>query len=251
MIELKNIYKAYGNHEVLRGIDLLVASGKVVVVIGPSGSGKSTLLRCINYLERPDSGAILLDGKQVFFDAPLGVARPHSSKRIAAVRAQLGMVFQDFHLFAHMTVLQNVMEGPVTTLKMDRSAAEQKARDLLEKVGLANRADYYPSEISGGQKQRVAIARSLAMSPSAMLFDEPTSALDPELVGEVLSVMKNLSGHGMTMIVVTHEMTFAKEVADEVVFMDGGRIVERGPPAALFDAPVEERTKRFLQRLSH
>jgi ABC-type polar amino acid transport system ATPase subunit len=250
MIKVENLYKAYGNKEVLRGIDLAVEMGKVLVIIGPSGSGKSTLLRCINYLERPDSGAILLNQEHVFSDALLCTAQFRSAKRIATVRARLGMVFQDFNLFPHMTVLKNVMEGPVTVLRTRRKDAEGIARSLLEKVGLAGHADHYPDEISGGQKQRVAIARSLAMKPNAMLFDEPTSALDPELVGEVLAVMRDLSQQGMTMIIVTHEMAFAREVADHVVFMDGGRIIEQGPPAELFGAAREERTRRFLQRLS-
>jgi len=248
MIELKNLYKAYGEHEVLRGIDLTIETGKVVVIIGPSGSGKSTLLRCINYLEHPNSGAIFLDGKRIFFEATPGSAKPHSAKMIAAVRARLGMVFQDFNLFPHMSVLRNVMEGPITVKGQRPKEVERLARELLAKVGLAHRADYFPDEISGGQKQRVAIARALAMQPEAMLFDEPTSALDPELVGEVLNVMRDLARQGMTMIVVTHEMAFAREVADEVVFMDGGKIIEQGPPEQLFANPQNERTQRFLQR---
>lgn len=249
MIELKNIYKAFGEHEVLRGIDLNIETGKVVVIIGPSGSGKSTLLRCINYLEHPDSGAILLNGERIFFDATPGSAIPHSPKKIAAVRARLGMVFQDFNLFPHMNVLRNVMEGPLTVQGRKRAEVEPLARELLAKVGLAERADYFPDEISGGQKQRVAIARALAMRPEAMLFDEPTSALDPELVGEVLNVMRDLARQGMTMIVVTHEMAFAREVADEVIFMDGGKIIERGAPEQFFGNPQNERTQKFLQRL--
>ncbi|CAI8989574.1 cystine ABC transporter ATP binding subunit [Pseudomonas sp. IT-P12] len=251
MIELKSLNKAYGDHEVLRGIDLTIETGKVVVIIGPSGSGKSTLLRCINYLEQPDSGTILLDGQRIFFDSTAGAAKAHSPKRVAAVRARLGMVFQDFNLFPHMNVLHNVMEGPVTVKGRRARDVESLARELLAKVGLAHRADYFPDEISGGQKQRVAIARALAMEPDAMLFDEPTSALDPELVGEVLNVMRDLAQQGMTMIVVTHEMAFAREVADEVVFMDGGVIIERGPPAQLFDHPQNERTVRFLQRTAN
>jgi ABC-type polar amino acid transport system ATPase subunit len=249
MIELKNLYKAYGDHEVLRGIDLVIETGKVVVIIGPSGSGKSTLLRCINYLEQPNSGAILMDGERIFFDATPNSAKPHSPKRIASVRAKLGMVFQDFNLFPHMSVLRNVMEGPLTVQGRRPKEVEVQARELLSKVGLEHRADYFPDEISGGQKQRVAIARALAMQPEAMLFDEPTSALDPELVGEVLNVMRDLANQGMTMIVVTHEMAFAREVADEVVFMDGGKIIEHGPPTQLFNNPQQERTKRFLQRM--
>ncbi|MGE7958039.1 amino acid ABC transporter ATP-binding protein [Pseudomonas sp. NPDC089530] len=251
MIELKSLNKAYGDHEVLHGIDLTIETGKVVVIIGPSGSGKSTLLRCINYLEQPDSGTILLGGQRIFFDSTSGRAKAHSPKQIAAVRARLGMVFQDFNLFPHMSVLQNVMEGPVTVKGCRPKEVEALARELLAKVGLAHRADYFPDEISGGQKQRVAIARALAMRPDAMLFDEPTSALDPELVGEVLNVMRDLAKQGMTMIVVTHEMAFAREVADEVVFMDGGKIIEQGPPAQLFDNPKNERTVRFLQRTAN
>ncbi|PQZ87655.1 MULTISPECIES: amino acid ABC transporter ATP-binding protein [Pseudomonas] len=250
MIELKSLNKAYGDHEVLRGINLKIETGKVVVIIGPSGSGKSTLLRCINYLEHPDSGLILLDGQRIFFDSESGIAKPHSRKQISAVRARLGMVFQDFNLFPHMSVLQNVMEGPVTVKGYRPKEAKKLAQELLARVGLAQRADYFPDEISGGQKQRVAIARALAMRPHAMLFDEPTSALDPELVGEVLNVMRDLAKQGMTMIVVTHEMAFAREVADEVVFMDGGKIIEQGPPEQLFDHPKNERTIRFLQRAS-
>ncbi|MCR4431312.1 MAG: amino acid ABC transporter ATP-binding protein [Tepidanaerobacteraceae bacterium] len=238
-ISIKNLHKSFGSLKVLEDINLTVFSGEVVVIIGPSGSGKSTLLRCIKNLERPERGAIFVEGR------PLEAR----SKSFKALQQEIGMVFQHFNLFPHMTALENVMEGPVTVKKMQRKEAEGIAMDLLSRVGLAEKKDVYPSRLSGGQKQRVAIARALAMQPKVMLFDEPTSSLDPELVGEVLSVMKNLAREGMTMIVVTHEMGFAREVADRVVFMDGGRILEEDVPLNIFRAPRHERTKSFLEKI--
>lgn len=239
MIFIENLQKSFGNLKVLDNINLAVSPGEVVVIIGPSGSGKSTLLRCIKYLENPESGRIFVEGQ------PL----EPKNKSFRALQQEIGMVFQHFNLFPHMTALENVMEGPITVKKMRREEAERIAMDLLGKVGLADKRDEYPSRLSGGQKQRVAIARALAMQPKVMLFDEPTSALDPELVGEVLSVMKGLARDGMTMMVVTHEMGFAREVADRVVFMDDGRILEEDVPLNIFKAPRHERTKSFLEKI--
>jgi ABC-type polar amino acid transport system ATPase subunit len=239
MISCKNVVKTFDNLEVLKGIDLDVTSGEVVVIIGPSGSGKSTFLRCMNHLETPNEGTITINGK---------VIEPKESS-LNKLRQDIGMVFQQFNLFPHMTVTENVIEAPILLKKMTKDQAKAKALELLQKVGLAEKADEYPSRLSGGQKQRVAIARALAMEPKIMLFDEPTSALDPELVGEVLTVMKQLAKEGMTMVVVTHEMGFAKEVADRVIFMDGGYIVEQGTPEAIFHQPKHERTKEFLGHL--
>ncbi|MDI3480379.1 MAG: arginine/lysine/histidine transport system ATP-binding protein [Tepidanaerobacteraceae bacterium] len=239
MIRIKNLYKSFGNLKVLEDINLTVFSGEVVVIIGPSGSGKSTLLRCIKNLERPEKGEIFVEGR------PLEA----KSRSFKSLQQEIGMVFQHFNLFPHMTALENVMEGPVTVKRMHRKDAEKIAMDLLNKVGLADKKDVYPSRLSGGQKQRVAIARALAMQPKVMLFDEPTSSLDPELVGEVLYVMKNLAKDGMTMMVVTHEMGFAKEVADRVVFMDCGRILEEDVPLNIFKAPKHERTRSFLEKI--
>ncbi|MBR2686216.1 MAG: amino acid ABC transporter ATP-binding protein [Aquamicrobium sp.] len=237
LISIRGLTKAFGQFTVLHGIDLDIAEGEVVCVIGPSGSGKSTLIRCINHLETFDSGcSITVDGIRVGQGAAL-----------AKVRAEVGMVFQSFNLFPHMTVLRNVMLAPMRVRGTALSEAERKARELLARVGIAEQADKYPSQLSGGQQQRVAIARALAMEPKALLFDEPTSALDPEMVGEVLDVMRTLAGSGVTMIVVTHEMGFARQVADRVIFMDGGRIVEVGTPSAIFDTPREERTRGFLR----
>jgi polar amino acid transport system ATP-binding protein len=252
VIELIDIRKSFGELEVLRGITLRIEPGEVVCIIGPSGSGKSTLLRCINFLEQPTSGRIFIDGQQVYYtlvEKPRS-SRPHLPEReIAAVRRRLGMVFQDFALFPHLTALGNVTEGLIFGLGVKRPEAQRRGLDMLVRVGLADRADHYPDELSGGQKQRVAIARSLAMSPEAMLFDEPTSALDPELVGEVLEVMKKLTADGMTMVIVTHEMKFAHDVAHRVVFLDQGRIVEEGPPGIVFESPRHERTRSFLARV--
>ncbi|WML45936.1 amino acid ABC transporter ATP-binding protein [Neobacillus sp. PS3-40] len=243
MISIKNLHKQFGQLEVLKGIDLEIEKGKVVVVIGPSGSGKTTMLRCLNVLETPTKGILSIEGQNLDFSGSV------SKKDIASFRRLTGMVFQSYNLFPHKTALENVMEGPVIVKKEDKGPAEKKARALLEKVGLGDKIDFYPSHLSGGQQQRVGIARALAMEPEVMLFDEPTSALDPELVGEVLKVMKDLAQEGMTMIVVTHEMRFARDAADEVIFMDQGVIVERGKPEEIFTNPKEDRTKQFLNRI--
>lgn len=240
MISIKNLHKRFDELEVLKGIDLEVEKGKVIVLIGPSGSGKTTFLRCLNVLETPTEGTISIE------DQSLDFSQPVPKKKIPSFRSLTGMVFQSYNLFPHMTALENVMEGPITVKRETKEMVRKKAESLLAKVGLGDKLDYYPFQLSGGQQQRVGIARALAMEPKVMLFDEPTSALDPELVGEVLKVMKDLAGEGMTMIVVTHEMRFAKEVADEVLFMDGGVIVERSKPEDIFTNPKEERTKRFL-----
>ncbi|WP_283179337.1 amino acid ABC transporter ATP-binding protein [Gemmobacter sp. 24YEA27] len=247
MIRLEGIEKSYGQLKVLNGVSLNVAKGDVVCIIGPSGSGKSTLLRCVNYLEQPEAGQITLDGKLAYRDFRNGRMISRSRAEIDETRREFGMVFQDFNLFPHMDALANVTEAPMRVRKLPRALAEAKARDLLERVGLGAKIDAWPEELSGGQKQRVAIARALAMEPKAMLFDEPTSALDPELVGEVLEVMKALAAEGMTMLVVTHEMGFARQVADRVIFMDQGLIVEESPPQEFFDTPKMERTKAFLR----
>jgi polar amino acid transport system ATP-binding protein len=249
MIELVDIHKSFGSAEVLRGINLLISAGEVVCIIGPSGSGKSTLLRCINFLEQPTSGTILIEGEKAYYDHAGAVLKVRPEKDIARVRRKLGMVFQDFALFPHLSAIGNVIEGQIYGLGIPRVEAMQRASMMLEGVGLADHGEHYPAELSGGQKQRVAIARSLALSPKAMLFDEPTSALDPELVGEVLDVMKNLSSDGMTMVIVTHEMAFAREVADRVIFVDRGKIVEEGSPESVFDNPQNERTQTFLARI--
>jgi L-cystine transport system ATP-binding protein len=241
MISVQGLYKQFGDVEVLKGIDITVEKGKVVVLIGPSGSGKTTFLRCLNVLEMPTKGKISIANRQLDFSKPVTKREIHEFRRLT------GMVFQSYNLFPHMTALENVMEGPVTVKREKKERAREKAIVLLEKVGLGDKAHHYPFQLSGGQQQRVAIARALAMEPEVMLFDEPTSALDPELVGEVLKVMKSLANEGMTMVVVTHEMRFAKEAADEVVFMDGGIIVERGAPEQLLVSPKHERTKQFLQ----
>ena len=239
MISINALHKSYGSTRVLEGIDLSVESGQVVCLIGPSGSGKSTLLRCINGLETYEGGEILVGSERV----------DRHAKSIHQIRTQVAMVFQRFNLFPHRTALQNVMEGPVYVKKEHPDAAREHALALLEKVGLSLRMDAYPDELSGGQQQRVAIARALAMRPKAILFDEPTSALDPELVGEVLAVMRKLADEGMTMVVVTHEMGFAREVADKVCFLYGGRIVEEGAPQEVLGAPRQPRTQDFLRRL--
>lgn len=239
MIEIRGLNKSFGALQVLKDVDISINKGEVVVIIGPSGSGKSTLLRCINLLEQPNGGQILVEGEEITKDV----------KNIALYRQKIGMVFQRFNLFPHMTALQNVMEGPLTVLKKDKSETRARAVSLLNKVGLGEKLDSYPSKLSGGQQQRVAIARALAMDPKIMLFDEPTSALDPELVGEVLAVMKDLAQEGMTMVVVTHEMGFAREVADRVIFMDEGKIIEEGLPEDIFAGAKEERTKSFLSKI--
>jgi polar amino acid transport system ATP-binding protein len=249
MVRIIDAHKRFGRLEVLCGVSLEIARGEVVVLIGPSGSGKTTLLRCINHLEPLDSGRVYVDGELVGYREANGRLVEDREPEIARRRAAIGMVFQRFNLFPHLTALGNVVQGPVHVQKMPRKQAEEKGRALLAKVGLEAKVNSYPSQISGGQQQRVAIARALAMEPKLMLFDEPTSALDPELVGEVLEVMKALAGDGMTMIVVTHEIGFAREVADRALFMDSGVIVEEGPPLQLFQSPQQERTKAFLSRI--
>ena len=239
MLEYDNVQKRFGEFVALAGVSMEVRTGQVVCLIGPSGSGKSTLLRCTNGLEMLDGGEIRLEGQ------PL----PRDPRGMRAVRQRMGMVFQNFELFPHRTALANVMSGPVTVLRLSRPAAEQRARALLEKVDLSDKAMSYPANLSGGQQQRVAIARALAMEPNIMLFDEPTSALDPETIGEVLNVMKRLAEEGMTMIVVTHEMNFARRVADHVVVFERGAIMEQGSPVQIFDAPLMERTRDFLSHL--
>ena len=238
MIELKDVRKSFGKNEVLKGINLQIDKGEVVVIIGPSGSGKSTVLRTMNYLEEPTSGHVIVDGMDL-----------SDKNKLNAVRTEVGMVFQNFNLFPHMTVLDNLTLAPVNVRKTDKKEAQDIAMKLLERVGLADKAQMYPDSLSGGQKQRVAIARALAMKPKVMLFDEPTSALDPEMVREVLDVMKSLADEGMTMVIVTHEMGFAKEVADRVLFVDGGQILEDGTPVQVFDAPSSDRTKLFLSKI--
>lgn len=240
IIETRGLRKSFGSADVLRGIDLAVAPSEVVCVIGPSGSGKSTLLRCLNRLERATAGTVTVDGTEL--TAP--------RVDLDAVRTEIGMVFQQFNLFPHRTAIQNVALAPRVVRRIGRGAALDRARSLLAKVGLAERADAYPAALSGGQQQRVAIARALAMEPKILLFDEPTSALDPELVGEVLEVMQNLAEEGMTMVVVTHEMGFARRVADRVLFMDDGVVVESGPPERVFEAPERERTRDFLRQVT-
>ena len=238
MIELKDVRKSFGKNEVLKGINLQIDKGEVVVIIGPSGSGKSTVLRTMNYLEEPTSGHVIVDGMDL-----------SDKNKLNAVRTEVGMVFQNFNLFPHMTVLDNLTLAPVNVRKTDKKEAQDIAMKLLERVGLADKAQMYLDSLSGGQKQRVAIARALAMKPKVMLFDEPTSALDPEMVREVLDVMKSLADEGMTMVIVTHEMGFAKEVADRVLFVDGGQILEDGTPVQVFDAPSSDRTKLFLSKI--
>jgi polar amino acid transport system ATP-binding protein len=249
MVEAVGVRKSFGDLEVLRGIDLTVDVGQVVCVVGPSGSGKSTFLRCINHLEAPQAGRIRVDGELIGYEESGGRLRVLPEPRLRRQRESIGMVFQRFHLFPHYTALQNVMEGPLAVKGRPRRRALDEAMALLHRVGLADRAHHYPAQLSGGQQQRVAIARSLAMAPKLMLFDEPTSALDPELVGEVLQVMKDLAADGMTMIVVTHEMGFAREVGDHFVFMDDGQIVEQGPPRDVLAAPRHERTRAFLSKV--
>ena len=252
VIRVRGLQKHFGALHVLRGIDLTVERGEVVVIIGPSGSGKSTLLRCLNFLEEYDGGEVWFENTLVGYRRNEGgrLIRDRE-KNIARVRAQMGMVFQSFNLFPHKTVLQNVIEGPVVVGGQKPQEAEATGMVLLRKVGLADKSAEYPSRISGGQQQRTAIARALAMHPKAILFDEPTSSLDPELVGEVLEVMKNLAGEGMTMVVVTHEMGFAREVADRVFMLDEGLVVEEGPPEEIFAAPHQPRTAEFLRRVIH
>jgi len=250
IISVQGLHKWFGPLHVLNGIDMEVHAGQKICIIGPSGSGKSTLLRCINFLEEPDSGIVWLDGEPMgFVETAAGQRRRASETDINRMRAAVGMVFQNFNLWGHMTVLGNIIEAPIQVRGMDRKSAEQRALRLLERIGLAEKKDAYPSQLSGGQQQRVAIARALAMEPKIMLFDEPTSSLDPELVGEVLEVMRSLARDGMTMLVVTHEMGFAEEVADQVIFMDQGAILEQGSPSAFFRAPKNERAAQFLAKV--
>ncbi len=240
MLTGTGIHKSFGELEVLKGIDIDVKAGEVVVLIGVSGSGKSTLLRCLNFLEMLDEGEITVDGKKV----------NHKKDDLSKVRAEVGMVFQHFNLFPHKTVVENVIEAPIIVKKVSKKKAKKEALIILEKVGLSDKADVYPSKLSGGQKQRVAIARALAMEPKALLFDEPTSALDPELVGEVLQVMQDLANEGMTMVVVTHEMKFAKEVADRIIMLDEGRIIEDADPDTFFNHTTNERARQFLEMVN-
>ena len=247
MVDVQDVHKRFGSVEVLRGINLQVLKGQTKVVIGPSGSGKSTLLRCINHLETIDGGRIYVCGNLLGYREAGGKLRSLPGRSVAKQRADIGMVFQRFNLFPHMTALQNVIEAPIHVRGVPKKQATERALQLLEKVGLADKANNYPNQLSGGQQQRVAIARALAMEPKVMLFDEATSALDPELVGEVLNVMEQLAHEGMTMIVVTHEMSFAREAADDVIFMDHGAIVEEAKPDEIFSRPQHDRTKAFLR----
>jgi polar amino acid transport system ATP-binding protein len=247
VIEIEDLHKHFGAVRALDGVSLSVSAGEVVCLIGPSGSGKSTLLRCINFLEEPTSGVVRVDGKRVGWDA--SGTRRVTARELARTRAEIGMVFQHFYLWPHMVALENVIEGLVTVKRMPVSEAAARGRALLTKVGLGDKMETYPEHLSGGQRQRVAIARALAMDPRVMLFDEPTSSLDPELVGEVLRVMEQVAGDGMTMLVATHEMGFARKVADRVVFLDQGKIVEVGTPEKVFGKPRQERTRRFLERI--
>ncbi len=249
MVEAEDVHKSFGHVEVLKGIDLVVERGQVMVIVGPSGSGKSTFLRCINHLEKIDRGWLAVDGELVGYREHGGKLYELREKEVARKRAEIGMVFQRFNLFPHLTALGNVVEAPIRVKGLNRAAAETRGKELLDRVGLAEKMSAYPSQLSGGQQQRVAIARALAMDPKLMLFDEPTSALDPELVGEVLDVMKDLARDGMTMVVVTHEMGFAREVGNELVFMDDGVVVERGAPIEVFTNPQHARTKSFFSKI--
>ena len=246
MIRIDNLHKSFDKLEVLKGIDLSIPKGKTAVIIGPSGSGKTTLLRCLNLLEFPNQGTIELGGQSINFD----LNNKLKTKELVSFRKSTGMVFQNYNLFPHLTALENVMEGQITVLKRSKADAESKAKALLEKVGLRERMDMYPHQLSGGQQQLVGIARAMAMDPKVLLFDEPTSALDPELVGEVLKVMKDLSKEDMTMVIVTHEMNFAKDVADQVIFMDQGVIVEKGTPEEVFESTQNQRTLQFLNKVA-
>jgi len=249
MVKAEGVHKRFGRLDVLKGIDLEVQPGEVLVMLGPSGSGKSTFLRCINHLEEINAGRLSVDGELVGYRESGGKLHELHERDVARKRAEIGMLFQHFHLFPHMTALENVALAPIHVAKVPREQARQRARELLGRVGLEDKLDTYPVALSGGQQQRVAIARALAMQPKLMLFDEPTSALDPELVGDVLDAMRQLARDGMTMIVVTHEMGFAREVADQAVFMDAGVVVESGPPDQVLSNPREERTKTFLSKV--
>lgn len=248
-LRVEGVRKSYGSVEVLKGIDMQVKPGEVACLVGPSGSGKSTFLRCINHLEKINSGRLYVHGELVGYQEKKGRLYELSDREVCRKRAEIGMVFQNFNLFQHMSVLENIIEAPTRVLKISKEEAVIHARELLELVGLSGREDSFPKQLSGGQQQRVAITRALAMRPKLMLFDEPTSALDPELVGEVLAAMQDLANSGMTMIVVTHEMGFARKVADTVAFMDAGLIVETGPPGQLLDSPQHERTKSFFSKV--
>jgi len=246
MIEVRNLHKSFGSLEVLKGINLTLEKGKVLAIIGPSGSGKTTLLRCFNLLEVPDRGLLTIGKQSLDFEAKKKVRE----KEAVALRKQTGMVFQSFNLFPHKTAIENIMEAQLTVQKKSKLESRQRAAELLDKVGLGEKADFYPHQLSGGQQQRIAIARAMAIDPEVLLFDEPTSALDPELVGEVLKVMKKLAADGMTMIIVTHEMKFAADVADRVILMDGGVIIEEGPPEHVLENPQSIRAVQFLNRLA-
>jgi len=247
LLQILGLHKSFGALEVLRGVDLTVHAGEKLSIIGPSGSGKTTLLRCINWLERPSAGEVLIDGQPIGERQSDGHRIEMRDAELARMRARIGMVFQRFYLFPHLTALQNVAVGPIKVLRQPTAAARRDALALLDKVGLAHKRDVYPDMLSGGQQQRVAIARALAMQPALMLFDEATSALDPELVGEVLTVIRQLAAEGMTMVIVTHEMQFAEDISDRVIFMDHGRIVEEGPPHHIFRSPSHTRTREFLR----
>jgi polar amino acid transport system ATP-binding protein len=249
MLRCEQVWKRFGKLEVLKGIDLEVSRGEVFVLVGPSGSGKSTLLRCINHLEVIDKGRIYINGELLGYREVNGVLKEQDERSTARMRASIGLVFQQFNLFPHLSALGNVVEAPVQVKRVPKAEAVRAGKALLTKVGLGDKLDAYPSQLSGGQQQRVAIARALAMQPKLMLFDEPTSALDPELVGEVLDVMKDLAADGMTMVVITHEMGFAREVADRVVFIDEGHVVEAASPAEFFQNPREQRTRTFLSKI--
>ena len=251
MVRVQDLRKSFGSVEILKGINLEVRKGEAISVIGPSGSGKSTMLRCLNYLEEPTSGSIYIDGHLLGYEQRGEIRRRIKGSKLNAIRAEIGMVFQHFNLWPHMTVMENLTEAPVRVRGKSRKAAVNAARDLLQTVGLPEKENEYPARLSGGQQQRVAICRALAMDPKLMLFDEVTSALDPELVGEVLQLMQKLARGGLTMIVVTHEMDFAREVCDRVVFMDRGQIVEVAPPEVFFRSPTDTRTKQFLSRVLH
>lgn len=249
MISAQNVHKSFGQFEVLKGIDLEVQPGEVACLLGPSGSGKSTFLRCVNHLDKATAGRLYVDGELIGYREKNGILYEISEKQAAQQRSDIGMVFQSFNLFPHRTVVENIIEAPMQVKKVPEDKARKRAMELLDEVGLAVKADNYPVQLSGGQQQRVAIARAVAMDPKLMLFDEPTSALDPELVGEVLRVMKDLAAQGMTMLVVTHEMGFAREVADKIFFMDGGVVLESGTPVEVLDNPQQPRTKEFLSSL--
>lgn len=249
MISAQNVHKSFGQFEVLKGIDLEVQPGEVACLLGPSGSGKSTFLRCVNHLDKATAGRLYVDGELIGYREKNGILYEISEKQAAQQRSDIGMVFQSFNLFPHRTVVENIIEAPMQVKKVPEDKARKRAMELLDEVGLAAKADNYPVQLSGGQQQRVAIARAVAMDPKLMLFDEPTSALDPELVGEVLRVMKDLAAQGMTMLVVTHEMGFAREVADKIFFMDGGVVLESGTPAEVLENPQQPRTKEFLSSL--